>query len=267
MTLRRHPLVAQRSRPHSVRRNALTTEDITKIIYIRAILPSVGSATARSQPMIPFQTPRLGSPSAHPLAQRVSFSGMNKGATAPSHHIPPPPMSPVTRGMARKGIRHYAPYNLRSRGRNQTLLDLSTLPSTPRTPVHPCNIDGARAAVPGPHVHAVAGNLTADGNEFIYPDIQKAIRDGVPPEAVGFGVKLKFIQDCFELVKTVNEEQKKTLRALEGDEVASQEKLVMFEQRSLDYVKRCTDIAMDVMADEMMNNLLPADGVASTSST
>ncbi|KAI6041188.1 hypothetical protein EDC04DRAFT_2601930 [Pisolithus marmoratus] len=174
-------------------------------------------------------------------------------------------MSPVTRGMARKGVRHYVPYNLCSCGRNQTLLDLSSLPSTPRTPVCPCNIDGTHAIVPT-HVHTAEGNHSADADKFIYPDIQKAMRDGVPLEAVGFRVKLRFIRDCLELVKAMNEEQKKTLWTLEADEVLSQERLVMFEQGSLDYVEHCTLIAMDVLADKMMNILLPAAGTASTSS-
>ncbi|KAI5998449.1 hypothetical protein EDC04DRAFT_2612459 [Pisolithus marmoratus] len=107
-------------------------------------------------------------------------------------------MPPMTCGMARKGVRHYVPYNLHSRGPNQTLLDLSSPLSTPRTP-----------------------------NDFIYPDIGKAIQDGVPLVTVGFAVKTRFIQDCLELVKVIEEEQKKILRALEADEIISQERLVL----------------------------------------
>ncbi|KAI6094129.1 hypothetical protein EDD17DRAFT_1504601 [Pisolithus thermaeus] len=84
-------------------------------------------------------------------------------------------------------------------------------------------------------------------------------------EAVGFGVKLRFVRDCFELAKAVNEEQKEILQTLEADKVLSQGRLVMFEQGSLDYVEHCMLIAMDVLDDEMMNNLLLADGTASTS--
>ncbi|KAI6007923.1 hypothetical protein EDC04DRAFT_2907529 [Pisolithus marmoratus] len=148
-------------------------------------------------------------------------------------------MSPVTRGMARKGIRHYAPYNLCSRGRNQTLLDLSNLPSTPRTP------------------KATPWRMLTSSSILTF---NRPYEMAYPLEAVGFGVKLRFIRDCIELMKAVSGEQKKTLRALEADEVVLQERLVIFEQGSLDYVERCADIAMDVMLDETMNNLLPADG-------
>ncbi|KAI5994642.1 hypothetical protein EDC04DRAFT_2613142 [Pisolithus marmoratus] len=160
-------------------------------------------------------------------------------------------MSPITRGMARKGIRHYAPYNLRSRGPDQTLLDLSTLPSTPRTPVRPRNAVRAHTGVPAPPVHAVEGNPLANANEFIYPDARKAIQDGVPPEDVGFGIKLRFIQDCFELGNAVNEEQKKILRALEAGDPVSQERLDMFGWGALDYVEQCAEIAMQAMASEI----------------
>ncbi|KAI6044627.1 hypothetical protein EDC04DRAFT_2599358 [Pisolithus marmoratus] len=149
--------------------------------------------------------------------------------------------------MACKGIRHYVPYNLHSHGHNQTLLDLSNLPSTPRTPVCLCNTVGTHVAVPPPCIHAVEGNPLADA------------------EAVGFRVKLRFIRDCTELMKAMSGEQKKILQSLEADEVVSQERLslysvvivsnmqVIFEQGSLAYVEHCTDIAMDIMLDEMMN--------------
>ncbi|KAI6018422.1 hypothetical protein EDC04DRAFT_2607751 [Pisolithus marmoratus] len=160
-------------------------------------------------------------------------------------------MSPITRGMACKGIRHYVLYNLRSHGPDQTLLDLSTLPSTPRTPVHPHNTIRAHTGVPAPPVHAVEGNPLANANEFIYPDARKAIQDGVPPEDVGFGIKLRFIQDCFELGNAVNEEQKKILRALEAGDPVSQERLDMFGWGALDYVEQCAEIAMQAMASEI----------------
>ncbi|KAI5996409.1 hypothetical protein EDD15DRAFT_2365257 [Pisolithus albus] len=175
-------------------------------------------------------------------------------------------MSPITCGMARKGVRHYAPYNLRSRGPDQTLLDLLTLPSTPRTPVRPYNAVGARAAVPALRVQAVEGNLPANANEFIYPDIQKAIWDG-EPLAVGFRIKLRFVQDCFELAKAVDEEHKKMLRALEADEVVPQEKLDMFGQRELDYIEKCVEIAVEVIANDIQNVLQLANGMALASST
>ncbi|KAI6103710.1 hypothetical protein EDD16DRAFT_1641006 [Pisolithus croceorrhizus] len=130
---------------------------------------------------------------------KSSFSAMDKGELAlchqsliingPSPQVRLPPhstshylheMSPITRSMARKGVRHYAPYNLRSRGPDQTLLDLSTLPPTPRTLVRPYNAVGAGAAVPALRIQAAEGNPPANANEFIYPDIRKAIRDGEP---------------------------------------------------------------------------------------
>ncbi|KAI6004555.1 hypothetical protein EDC04DRAFT_2611643 [Pisolithus marmoratus] len=175
-------------------------------------------------------------------------------------------MSPITCGMACKGIRHYVPYNLCSRGPNQTLLDLSTLPSTPRTPVCPHNTICAHTGVPAPPIHAVEGNPLANANEFIYPDAQKALQDGVPLEDVGFGIKLRFIQDCFELGNAMNEEQKKILRALEAGNPVSQERLDMFGWGALDYVKQCVEIAMQAMASEI-KDMLPAHGTASTSST
>ncbi|KIO00500.1 hypothetical protein M404DRAFT_29417 [Pisolithus tinctorius Marx 270] len=56
-------------------------------------------------------------------------------------------MSPITRGMARKGIRRYAP-----------------LPSTPRTPVRLPNVASARAGVPAlpPPIRAAEGNPLAN---------------------------------------------------------------------------------------------------------
>ncbi|KAI6039123.1 hypothetical protein EDC04DRAFT_2603377 [Pisolithus marmoratus] len=160
-------------------------------------------------------------------------------------------MPPMTRGMAHKGVRHYAPYNLCSRGPNQTLLDLSSPPSTLRTPVRLHNAVGARGVVPAPHVHAAEGNPLASANDFIYPDIGKAIRDGVPPVTVGFAVKTRFIQDCLELVKVVEEEQKKILRALEANEIISQERLEMFGRHAIDYVDKCAGIAMEALANEI----------------
>ncbi|KAI5987430.1 hypothetical protein EDC04DRAFT_2912946 [Pisolithus marmoratus] len=146
----------------------------------------------------------------------------------------------MTRGMARKGVRHYAPYNLRSCGPNQTLLDLSSPPSTLRTPVRLHNAVGARGIVPTPHVHAAEGNPLASA------------------VTVGFAVKTRFIQDCLELVKVVEEEQKKILRALEADEIISQERLEMFGRRAIDYVDKCAEIAVEALANEI-ENLLPAD--------
>ncbi|KAI5985677.1 hypothetical protein EDC04DRAFT_2913671 [Pisolithus marmoratus] len=158
-------------------------------------------------------------------------------------------MSPITCGMARKGVRHYAPYNLCSHGPDQTLLDLSTLPSTPRTPVHPYNAVGARAAVPAPRIQAAEGNPLANA------------------QAVGFGIKLRFVQDCFELAKAMDEEQKEMLRALEADEVVSQEKLDMFGQHELDYIEKCVEIAVEVIANNIQNMLQLANGTVSASST
>ncbi|KIO11735.1 hypothetical protein M404DRAFT_20350 [Pisolithus tinctorius Marx 270] len=164
-------------------------------------------------------------------------------------------MSPITCGMARKGIRRYVPYNLRSRGPNQTFLDLSSLPSTPRTPVHLHNATGARAGVPTPPlpIHAAEGNPPENANEFICPDVRKAIQDGIPPEVVGYGIKLRFVRDCLELAKAVDEEKKNMLRALEAGEVISWERLDMFGQGALGYVEACMEIAAGVivMADEI----------------
>ncbi|KAI6017033.1 hypothetical protein EDC04DRAFT_2902806 [Pisolithus marmoratus] len=157
----------------------------------------------------------------------------------------------MTRGMACKGVRHYAPYNLRSRGPNQTLLDLSSPLSTLRTPVRLHNAVGAHGIVPTPHVHAAEGNPLASANDFIYPDIGKAIQDGVPLVTVGFTVKTRFIQDCLELVKVVEEEQKKILWALEADEIISQERLEMFGRCAIDYVDKCMEIAVEALANEI----------------
>jgi len=44
----------------------------------------------------------------------------------------PVPMPPTTHAMSRRGIRHYSPYNLRSRSPNQRLEDHLSLP--PRRP-------------------------------------------------------------------------------------------------------------------------------------
>ncbi|KAI6008489.1 hypothetical protein EDC04DRAFT_2907154 [Pisolithus marmoratus] len=162
-------------------------------------------------------------------------------------------MSPITCGMAHEGIRHYAPYNLCSCGPNQTLLDLSTLPSTPRTPVCPCNAVGAQTGVPAPCVHAVEGNHLTNAHEFIYPDARKAIQDGVPPENVSFRIKLRFVQDSFELANAVDEEQKKILRDLEAGDPVSEERLDMFGWGALNYVEQCVDIAMEAMASKIRN--------------
>ncbi|KAI6141481.1 hypothetical protein BKA82DRAFT_19908 [Pisolithus tinctorius] len=186
-------------------------------------------------------------------------------------------------GMACKGIRCYAPYNLRSHGPNQTFLDLSSLPSTPRAPVHLCNAIGACAGVPAPHIHAAEGNPFANTNQFIYPDIRRAIHNGILLEEVGFGVKLRFIQDCLELAKVVDEEQKKIRRALDAGEVILQERLAKFGQDAVSYVKGCMEIAGKAMADEMhkcefsavtkdlllthFGSMLSTHGTASTSKT
>ncbi|KAI6038224.1 hypothetical protein EDC04DRAFT_2604214 [Pisolithus marmoratus] len=158
-------------------------------------------------------------------------------------------MPPMTHGMACKGVRHYVPYNLHSHGPNQTFLDLSSPLSTPRTLVHLHNTVGAHGIVPAPHVHVAEGNPLASANDFIYPDIGKAIRDGVPPVTVGFTVKTRFIQDCLELVKVIEEEQKKILWALEADEIISQERLEMFGRHAINYIDKCMEIAVEALAN------------------
>ncbi|KAI6033535.1 hypothetical protein BKA83DRAFT_4121001 [Pisolithus microcarpus] len=143
-------------------------------------------------------------------------------------------MPPMTRGMACKGIRHYAPYNLHSRGPDQTLLDLSTPPFTLRTPVHLRNTVGARGVVPPPPcIHTAEGNPVANG------------------VVVGFGVKTRFIQDCFELVKAIGKEQKKILQALEANEIISQERLEMVGQCTVEYIEECMEIAIGTLANEI----------------
>ncbi|KAI6096093.1 hypothetical protein EDD16DRAFT_1528249 [Pisolithus croceorrhizus] len=166
-------------------------------------------------------------------------------------------MPPMTHSMACKGIRHYVPYNLHSCGPNQTLLDLSTLLSPPRTLTYLHNDVGACGVVPTLHIHVAKGNPPANTNEFIYPDIRRAIEDGIPPVlcihhvTVGFAVKTRFIQDCLELVKAVGEEQKKILLALEANEIISQERLEMFGEYATNYVDRCMEIAMEALANEI----------------
>ncbi|KAI6045921.1 hypothetical protein EDC04DRAFT_2888509 [Pisolithus marmoratus] len=86
-------------------------------------------------------------------------------------------------------------------------------------------------------------------------------------QAVGFGIKLRFFQDCFELVKAMDEEQKEMLWALEADEVVLQEKLDMFGQHKLDYIEKCAEIAVEVIANDIQNMLQLANGMASASST
>ncbi|KIK19666.1 hypothetical protein PISMIDRAFT_24331 [Pisolithus microcarpus 441] len=166
-------------------------------------------------------------------------------------------MPPMTRGMARKGIRHYAPYNLCSPGPDQTLLDLSTPPFTPRTPVRLRNAVGARGIVPPPpHIHTAEGNPAANGNEFIYPDIRKAIRDGVPPVLCIY--HLSFVPSILN-PDAVGEEQKKILQALEANEIISQERLVhifilaieMVGQHTVEYIEECVEIAIGTLANEI----------------
>ncbi|KAI6123892.1 hypothetical protein EV401DRAFT_1886536 [Pisolithus croceorrhizus] len=153
-------------------------------------------------------------------------------------------MPPMTRGMAHKGIRHYALYNLHSRGPNQMLLDLSTLLSTPRTLTCLHNNVGARGVVPTPHIHVAKGN--PPGNTV----------------TVGFAVKTRFIQDCLELVKAIGEEQKKmqvflciimipgptdvpdSLWALEADEIILQERLEMFGEHTTGYINNLHEVLL-----------------------
>ncbi|KAI6137995.1 hypothetical protein BKA82DRAFT_4368194 [Pisolithus tinctorius] len=163
-------------------------------------------------------------------------------------------MSPITRGMARKGIRRYAPYNLRSRGPNQTFLDLSSLPSTPRTPVRLPNVASTRAGVPAlpPPIRAAEGNPLANANEFICPDVRKAIQDGVRPRSLVTGSSLDLFVIALNWQKP-DEEKKNMLQALEAGKVISRERLDMFGQGAVSYVEACMEIAAGVivMADEI----------------
>ncbi|KAI5990284.1 hypothetical protein EDC04DRAFT_2614216 [Pisolithus marmoratus] len=68
-------------------------------------------------------------------------------------------------------------------------------------------------------------------------------------QAVGFGIKLRFVQDCFELAKAMDEEQKEMLRALEADRLSRRRNLYdMFGQHELDYIEKCVEIAVEVIA-------------------
>ncbi|KAI6140908.1 hypothetical protein BKA82DRAFT_4341919 [Pisolithus tinctorius] len=112
-------------------------------------------------------------------------------------------MSPITRSMSRKGVRHYSPYNLRSRGSRQMF---EALPTPLRTPTRPRNSTGSQPGEPFP-----AADLDVRGGASMYDIVHQAVLNGIPLVNIYYSIILAFARDCMETADAVYIEQQRTI--------------------------------------------------------
>ncbi|KAI6155761.1 hypothetical protein BKA82DRAFT_4348988 [Pisolithus tinctorius] len=123
-------------------------------------------------------------------------------------------MSPITRSMSRKGVRHYSPYNLRSRGSRQMF---EALPTPLRTPTRPRNSTGSRPGEPFP-----AADLDVRGGASMYDIVHQAVN-------IYYSIILAFARDCMETADTVYIEQQRTiLKMAAGEPISNKESVHLY---------------------------------------
>ncbi|KAI5997029.1 hypothetical protein EDD15DRAFT_2364482 [Pisolithus albus] len=147
------------------------------------------------------------------------------------------PFRPMTRSMSRKGIRHYSPYNLRSRGSRQTFECLPTPSGSPTRP-RSSSTDGD------------AGGLRTPTGESVYDAARQAVLAGVPVDALCHLVLLQFVCDCADMAEAVYDEQQHVLVALENGVSISDNESKLFHPVQMQHVKELMEIA-----DGVTNNL------------
>ncbi|KAI6046571.1 hypothetical protein EDC04DRAFT_2887818 [Pisolithus marmoratus] len=147
------------------------------------------------------------------------------------------PFRPTTRSMSRKGMRHYSPYNLRSRGSRQTFECLPTPSASPTRP---------RSSA----THRDAGGLWTPAGDSVYDAARQAVLAGVPVDTLCHFVLLQFVRDCADMAKAVYDEQQHVLVAFENGVLMSDDELKLFHPVQMQHVKELMEIA-----DGVTNNL------------
>ncbi|KAI6138575.1 hypothetical protein BKA82DRAFT_4014381 [Pisolithus tinctorius] len=144
-------------------------------------------------------------------------------------------MSPITRSMSRKGVRHYSPYNLRSRGSRQMF---EALPTPLRTPTRPRNSTGSRPGEPFP-----AADLDVRGGASMYDIVHQAVLDGIPLVNIYYSIILAFARDCMETADAVYIEQQRTILKMAAGEPISNKESRIFTPLQVSRTKDLMEVA------------------------
>ncbi|KAI6012269.1 hypothetical protein BKA83DRAFT_4130942 [Pisolithus microcarpus] len=144
---------------------------------------------------------------------------------------------PTTQFTSRTGMRHYSPYNLRSRGSRQAF---ECLPTPSGSPTHPRS-----SATDGD-----AGGLRTPAGESMYDAARQALLAGVPVDTLCHLVLLQFVRDCADMAEAVYDEQQRVLVALENGMSISDNESRLFCPVQMQHVRELMEIA-----DGVTNNL------------
>ncbi|KAI6024150.1 hypothetical protein BKA83DRAFT_4125502 [Pisolithus microcarpus] len=142
--------------------------------------------------------------------------------------------------MSRKGMRHYSPYNLRSRGSRQTFECLPTpsgSPTRPRSSATNCD----------------TGGLRAPASNSMYDTARQAVLDGMPLDVLCHSVLLEFVHNCADMAEAVYDEQQRILLA-SGVSISDNE-LKLFHPVQMQHLEELMDIAEGVM-DNLEHRIL-----------
>ncbi|KAI6024147.1 hypothetical protein PISMIDRAFT_25542 [Pisolithus microcarpus 441] len=126
--------------------------------------------------------------------------------------------------MSRKGMRHYSPYNLRSRGSRQTFECLPTpsgSPTRPRSSATNCD----------------TGGLRAPASNSMYDTARQAVLDGMPLDVLCHSVLLNLARSCAETAQAVYDEQRRIILAFDAEESVSDNELKLFYPGAAEHVK------------------------------
>ncbi|KAI6012261.1 hypothetical protein BKA83DRAFT_25289 [Pisolithus microcarpus] len=134
-------------------------------------------------------------------------------------------------------MRHYSPYNLRSRGSRQAF---ECLPTPSGSPTHPRS-----SATDGD-----AGGLRTPAGESMYDAACQALLAGVPVDTLCHLVLLQFVRDCADVAEAVYDEQQRVLVALENGMSISDNESRLFRPVQMQHVRELMEIA-----DGVTNNL------------
>ncbi|KAI5997027.1 hypothetical protein EDD15DRAFT_2364480 [Pisolithus albus] len=169
------------------------------------------------------------------------------------------PFRPMTRSMSRKGIRHYSPYNLRSRGSRQTFECLPTPSGSPTRP-RSSSTDGD------------AGGLRTPTGESVYDAARQAVLAGVPlvcaflvsttshwnqspQDILCHSTLLGLARNCAETAQAVLGEQRRTILAFDAGQSVSDNELKLCHPIQVGHVETLVRIANTII-DDLEYNIL-----------
>ncbi|KAI6046573.1 hypothetical protein EDC04DRAFT_3136406 [Pisolithus marmoratus] len=149
------------------------------------------------------------------------------------------PFRPTTRSMSRKGMRHYSPYNLRSRGSRQTFECLPTPSASPTRP---------RSSA----THRDAGGLWTPAGDSVYDAARRAVLDGIPlspQDILCHSVLLGLARDCAETTQAVFDEQRRIILAFDAGQSISDNELKLFHPTAVGHIETFLKIANTIIDD------------------